>query len=216
MKKWISLSKIILLFVALSAGIAFGIYKNHQQKFQEVSIKLPRSVKISIYKDLGGDGPFNYDKDKTPLFILESSQKVELEKGIYDLVLDNPSNDYSNPVIKKMVDYGTTQIVVEPAYTDSKLASLLPAARPGALIGLYADYPLIRQNYTISKDALYGFGDWYGAVLQPKDPTQDVLKVMLHEVDNSWKMAVKNPDISIGKPANPGVPPGVLDQLDKL
>jgi hypothetical protein len=216
MKRWISLPKVILLLLALGAGIALGVYKNHQTKLQEVTINFPQGVKVSIYNDSGGDGAFNYNPNQKPLFTLESSQKIQTERGVYDFVIDNSNNDYDNPVTKQPIDYGTTEVILKPVYTETKLASLLPTIKPAALGGLYAAYPLIQQNYTISKDGLYGVGDWYGAVIAPKNPAMDTLRVILHKEGSSWKMAIKEPVISIGKPSNSNIPPAVIEQVDEL
>jgi hypothetical protein len=213
--RWLSLPKIILLATAFSAGVFFGIYKNHQTSYNNVVVHLPKNVKASIYKDLGGDGPFNYDKNK-PLIALQPSQSVKLKRGVYDVVINDPANQYTNPVIKKSVDYGTREISVELNYTDEKLNSLLPEVSSSAQAAIYAAHPSIKQGYIIAKEHLYGLGDWYGAELQPKDPAMDNLKVILRLDNSSWKMAIDDPTISIGQPSNPDIPFEVIKKVDQL
>jgi hypothetical protein len=207
----------VLLFAALIAGIVLAkiTHTVSSNDGMSVNVILADGLRVSVYKDAGGDGPFNYDAQQPPILNLSSSQQTNLKPGIYDFVLNNP-DQYKNPVIKKEITKSSNEIKIMPVYTDTKLAYLLPSVRQEAQNALFAAYLPIKQNYTISKDQAYGLGDWYGAMLQAKNPSMDNLKVILHKTNNSWSMAIKEPMISIGKPANPNIPPEFIDLVDKL
>jgi len=179
-------------------------------------MQVPQGIEVSIYKDLGGDGAYNYNQNRPLLVTVSSSQKVKLKTGIYDVVVSDPSNLYSNPVTKEIISYNTKTVTVHPSYNDQKLESLLPSVRPSILESLYKAYPHIPQNYTVINDHLYVLGDWYGSVLKPKNPSLDTLRIIMHKEGSAWKLAIKQPTISIGEPSNPTIPPDVIEKVDQL
>jgi hypothetical protein len=209
-------TKLVLLVIALLGGVAFGTYKSHQGSLVQVFVSVPQNIQLSVYEDRGGDGAYNYDASKSPLFMISSSQKLALGIGkTYDFVADNPNSKYSNPVTKETIAYGT-EVSIQLSYCSQKLASLLPSVRQSALKALYAKYPPIQQNYVAAKDQLYMLGDWYGVVLQPKDASQDAVRAIMHKKGSTWSLAIRHPDLSIGMPSNPDIAQAIIEQVDKL
>ena len=200
----------------LVCGIVLGVYQNHRHAYQHVLVQLPTNVKVSIYKDLGGDGAYNYNPNSKPIATLSTSKKVALKRGVYDFVADNPAQKYTNPVSRQTIDYSTSSVTLQLSYSDEILATILPEIKTDALNALYQNYPDIQQNYTISKEQLYMLGDWYGVVLQPNDSSLDTLRAILHKDNNHWQLVSGQPDLSIGEPSHPNIPPQIIEQVDQL
>lgn len=205
-----------LLVIALGAGIGLGLYQNHQQQFEQVSVTLPAGVTARIYPDLGGDGSYNYDPQSKPVATLSGSRPVQLKNGVYDLVIADPAHHYTQTVFRQTVDYMTISIAPRLAYTDGYLTNTLPQLRSQIDANLFSQESALQPNYHIGNDKLYLLGDWYGAVLQPNDANLDTLRVILHKSGSGqWQVAAQ-PDLSIGEPSHQNIPVSVIESVDTL
>lgn len=208
--------KLLLVVVALVGGWIFGNLKNNQLSNVKVQVNVPSATKISVYKDLGGDGPYSFDPSQPLASDLSYSQEVNLSPGTYDLVASDPNHVYVNDISQALVNATTSAISPHLSYTESKLQAMLPGVRAAAQAVLFKTYPTLETNYTVSKDGLFMLGDWYGAVLKPVSPNMDTLRVILESRNGSWTVAVRQPDISIGEPSNPKIPAAVVEAADQL
>jgi hypothetical protein len=207
--------KTVWLVVALVIGLVAGLVHDYHNTFKKVYVQLNPNLQLSIYKDLGGDDAYAYNTQKPPLLSLDSSQTTKLKKSVYDFVVNDPTHQYENPIIKVVIDNNTNFVGIAPSYTTGKLAELLNSQRATIQRALLSWYPALPSFYTISTEHLYEQGDWYGAVLKPLNPANDQLKVILQNSGGRWKVAAK-PQISIGIPSNQSIPPEVIDNLDQL
>lgn len=205
----------VLVVFAFAAGIGYGIYKNNKISMREVSVDLPKGVRVSVYKDLGGDGAANYDANDS-VESLSASGTISIKTGSYIFAIESQPNQYKNPFSRETIDQTTSKITIKPTYSDEKLSELLPEARSAALTALYAKYPLLKQNYTIAGDGIYELGNWYGVTLIPKNPTFDTVKMIMKLENGSWKPAIGHPMISVGQPSNPTIPLSVLQGVNSL
>jgi hypothetical protein len=208
--------RIIWAVGAAIIGVIGGLVVNYEHSFQKVTVTVDAGLHAQIYKDLGGDGAYNYKASSTPVASLSSSQTIKLRDGTYDAVVSDPSHEYENPVIKIVVTPGTNSASISPTYTTTKLAALLTNEQPAILQALNAKYPTLSGLYTVSNGQLYERGDWFGAELVPSNPSDDLLRVILHEEDGTWKVATDPPQISIGEPSNTDIPSDVIESVDQL
>lgn len=204
--------RLVYLFVAVMVGVTAGLVVSYRHRFHQVYIKINTGTNVSIYRATSGG---HYDSNKTPLFNLSSSRRVRLKEGVYANVLSDPGHIYKNDVSFIRVDPYTRSVTINQNYSDQKLASLLPDARNQVKQVLDSKYPLSRSTYDISKDGLYQQGDWYGAVIVPRDPSQDTVRIILHETGGAWVVAA-DPNIMIGKPSHPDIPANVVEAVDEL
>ncbi|HEY5152563.1 MAG TPA: hypothetical protein VII55_01170 [Candidatus Saccharimonadales bacterium] len=196
-------------------GVTFGLIVNYRGSFKQVSVKLGANLRLSIYKDLGGDAPYNYNTHGSPLFDLSTNGTVKLKKGVYDFVVNDPSHQYENPITKVVVSDSTSSVTISPFFTDQKLRDLLGSERSTIQQTMLSQYPSLNSFYTIGTDQLYEYGNWYGAVLNPLDAQYDKLHIIMERQGGSWKVEAP-PQISIGIPSNPFVPSDVVDSVDQL
>lgn len=204
-----------LLLVAGFAGGGWLAHAHNQAHPRLIKLGLPTGIKVAVYPDRGGDGAFNYDGSKPPVWTGQAGQTFSLANGIYDFVLDDPDNRYASDVTRVDIDDNTTDVNLQPSYSQARLAALLPAARADAQAALYKRYPQIPGSYSVARDGLFGLGDWYGALLKPADASLDPVRVILQKTTAGWVMAAGDPAISIGQPAHPNIPAEAIEQVDK-
>lgn len=208
--------KVILVMVAVSVGLGLGLLQNYVRSFHDVNVKLASSIEVSIYKDRGGDGTYNYDTKAKPLKTLTNNDTIRLKEGAYVFVVDDPSNQYENPATKHRIDGPNQTITINPGYTTEKLKQLLPDIRENARAALYTQYPRLPQNYTITADATYIRGEWYGFVIKPNEPQFDVVRGIMHKKDGSWRLETNPLLLSIGAPSHPDIPFEIVSAVNKL
>jgi hypothetical protein len=208
-------TRLILTAAAIVVGVAGGLVANYQRSFHNVAITIDPGLQVAVYKDLGGDGAYNYNANSTPLASLNGDQTIKLRDGIYDAVVSDPNHQYENPVIKVVVTAGTNSATISPTYTTARLAALLASQQAAITQALDAKYPSLPSLYTVSGQ-LYEHADWYGAVLEPNNPANDILRVILHKQGSTWAVVTDPPEISIGEPSNLSIPTDVIESVDQL
>lgn len=209
-------NRLIWVAACVILGVVGGLAVNYQHSFRKVDVSIDPGLNVTIYKDLGGDGAFNYNPNSKPIARLSASQTITIRDGTYDTVVSDPTHEYENPVVKFVVAPGTDSVAVSPSYTSSKLATLLANEQPAITQALQAEYPDFSQNYGIADEQLYEQGNWYGAVLTPSAPTSDALRVILQKQGGSWGVVTDPPQISIGEPSFPNIPTDVIESVDQL
>lgn len=208
--------QIIMVAASLLAGIILAFYLNYKHSFNQVTVSGPVNGKVLVYKDLGGDGAFNYDASKPPLYTVSIGDTLTIKQGLYDFVLDNSEGKYTDNVTRSNITTNTKKVALTPTYTEKELRRLLSSEKSAIQAALTRKYPGITENYTITSEHLYMTGVWYGSVLKPATPNFDTLKVILHKTGGSWKLAIDQPMVSIGQPSNTSIPFAVIDAVDRL
>jgi hypothetical protein len=209
--------KLIWVTVAIVVGVAGGLATNYEHSFHNVGLTLSPSLSIAVYKDQGGKAAPSYNSSSKPIARLNSSQTIKIRDGSYDAVVNDPDHEYENPVIRFVVTPATDDATINLSYTSSKLATLLASEQPAITQALEAEYPDFSANYSIATGRLYEQGNWYGAVLTPSAPTSDIVRVILQkDSDGSWDVVIDPPQISIGEPSHPNIPPNVIESVDQL
>lgn len=208
---------ISLLFVGVAIGVSLGLVSNYLNSFKVIYVKNLQGLQINVYKDRGagaGNKVYNFDPNKS-LFSMRSSQSVKLKKGVYDFVVNDPVHQYDNTTTKLVVGKFTDSVTIDPGYNAQKLSELLQTEGPKARQALISSYPATPGTYTLTSEALYGHGEWYGAKLSPQATYLDTLYVIMHKSNGVWSVAAR-PQLSIGIPSNPSIPGDVIENVDQL
>jgi len=209
--------RIIIAILVIVAGLVAGGIVNMIRDTKTMHISLEDGVtNVNVYPDLGTGQPYNYNSKNKPVATITVSGSVKLHTGTYDFVISgNTASQFANPVSQIDVTRATTAITINPLLASAQLTKLLQTKQAAIHQALSTNYPTLSQYYTISNEALYRHGDWYGAVLTPSNPTVDTLRLVMHQTDTSWSIAAK-PQVSIGAPSNPNIPTDVLTAIDIL
>lgn len=206
--------KYILVALCLPLGCVVGIFVHQQKSKVSYQVDIPAGQTVKVYRDIGGDAPFQYDATKPPLDNLARSQSITTKPGVYDFVLSN-SQDYSAPVVKVTVNEGTKRVSVRPSYSDAKLNALLVEERDGVIDALRRSYGAKADLYVFSVIKLFERGNWAGVTLTPKSSQYDPVRLIFHKQGGVWSVATAPSILVIGS-YNPSVPQAVIDQVNAL
>ncbi len=208
--------RVIILLLAIVVGVIGGGMVNQRRGFGQVEVHIDDGLTVAVYPDSGGNNSYNYDPHQTPLFTLRAAeQTIKLKHGIYDFVLIGSVSQYENPVTKLVVNSSREGISISPTYTYGKLNNLLSDERSQIQQALYNAYPDLGGSYIVGGDQLFDKGEWYGAALQPIDPSNDRLHIIMKRSGDQWVVAAA-PQINIAIPAYPNIPDNIIDTVDLL
>ncbi|HZM64582.1 MAG TPA: hypothetical protein VFB59_05600 [Candidatus Saccharimonadales bacterium] len=191
----------LIFFVTLGV-LALTIIAYLLTHFSFVSFDAKEGTTLSLHTKQK-----NGASDK-PTAILNQSQKIAfIAHGSYRAVFSRPDFE-DKPEDVSIESLSHSFSTPDLNYTEAKLENILTQEKDSIhkIVPLATD----KIQYTISREKLYLKGEWYGATLRPSDPsTADILKVICHKIDGSWKMVV-SPRITIFKGEFPDVPPPVI------
>jgi hypothetical protein len=195
--------------------VSYSIYRNYQNRYQYLILSSNQSFEFKLYKHGSSLDGLDYN-DKGMIFSSNKSGKYKIKRGAYIYVASRPSKDYA-PIIKPL-SLSTTRVLVsinDFKYTDQKLQSLLITESPGIENLINNSYPLPMANYSIASPKLYYTGQWYGAVLVPKDAlNQDTYRIVLKKKDGRWSVVTTPPSIILSQPVYPNIPFDILSDLN--
>ena len=190
-------------------------YKTYVNQYQYLVLSGNQSFEFSLFKRSSSIDGLYYNKNDL-VFSTNKSGKYKIKRGDYVYVASRPSKDYA-PIIKPL-SLGTTRVLVsinDFKYTDQKLQSLLITESPGIENLINNSYPLPMTNYSIVSPNLYYTGQWYGALLVPKDAlNQDTYRIVLKKKDGRWSVVTTPPSIILSQPVYPNIPFDVLSDLN--
>lgn len=198
--------------VLLGIGLGIGAFVHHQRSIASFAVDIPTGATVKIFRDQGGDAPFQYDPSK-PLFTLHSDETVKTKVGVYDFVITGGASDYATTVSKTIVNKATSRVTINPTLSQAKLQSELSTEKPLILAALGAKFGDLGTYYTVSKVALYEHGDWAGVVLHPTFPQYDPARVVLTKKDGAWTV-VNDPAIYVIGSLNKNIPSAVVSAIN--
>lgn len=211
MKKLIAL----LVFVVLVIIGAWSVLA-YYHSFQSVQLTTDSGQSLTIYKGAyEGDGHTTGRLGEVVRTVTDS-QPFKLKKGSYTVALADPKKQYGTTIFRLTVGDEPVKKTIHPDYSATTLATQLPVEEPAIQRVLQAKYPQIGKTFTLADGSLYGRGDWYGALLKPKDPATDIYRVVLQKKDNTWVLAVDQPEILISQIKYPNIPAAALNDVDNF
>jgi hypothetical protein len=206
---------VIAVCAVLLIMVSYSIYRNYQNRYQYLILSGNQSFEFSLFKRSSSIDGLYYNKNDL-VFSTNKSGKYKIKRGDYVYVASRPSKDYA-PIIKPL-SLGTTRVLVsinDFKYTDQKLQSLLITESPGIETLINNSYPLPMANYSIVSPKLYYTGQWYGALLVPKDAlNQDTYRIVLKKKDGRWSVVTTPPSIILSQPVYPNIPFDILSDLN--
>lgn len=113
---------------------------------------------------------------------------------------------------------GQPQREVSTSPSKQQLAERLETERPTILTVLTSAYPKSQTDYIIGSEALYGKGEWYGAVLTYKGSdmmNRDTLRVLLQKKSGVWILRTTPPELLLSSKKYPDVPKSVLQSINR-
>ncbi|HEX5744316.1 MAG TPA: hypothetical protein VFX84_02600 [Candidatus Saccharimonadales bacterium] len=203
----------ILCLASYGVGLWLGSYVQDKRSMASFKVDIPDGTTVKVFRDLGGDGPFRYDPSK-PLFTLTSDRRLITKSGVYDFVIE-PGKDYQVNVVRKTVNTSVRSVAINPAFSQSKLATELAAEKGGILGALFTRLGKAPIYYAVDKLALFEQGEWAGVTLKPKSAKFDPARFVLNKKGGSWRV-VNEPSILVIGSLNKSVPPGVVASVNSL
>lgn len=201
--------------VAVVFIVAFVVYRNYQNKYQNLVVSSNKPFTLKLYNSEHELDSQSFDEKKVVLEIYKSG-KYRLKKGGYIYVASRPSKDYL-PVTEPLVLDKKEVVLKIPSFslTDKKLSEMLQAETAAINKKIYDAYPVPMQSYTIQQPRLYHEGQWFGAILAPNDPeNQDTYRIVMQKKKGKWEVVTKPPSILLAKQVYPDVPFDVLSDLN--
>lgn len=206
---------IALCVVGVFMGIGAGLYVNNERSYQNVTIQGPKDTSAKIYINTSGDAPFSFSNDAIPVAEVKEKGSFRLKNGRYYVVLDDPSKKFDQRVTDISIQKGIDEYTYSGTLKATELARLATAENAPIAQAINAKYPSLKDSYTLRNVTLYQLGEWAGAVIQPKTPDLDTLKVILKKEGKGWTLQTV-PQISIGKPAHKQIPEAVIDAVNDI
>lgn len=203
----------VCFVIMLAAGMALGSFVHRQRNMVSFAVNIPDGAVVKVYADLGGDAPFQYDADK-PLFTLDSDDEIKTKVGVYDFVIQN-KEDYQTGVKKVVVNNATTEVSVQPDFSNTKLALELVQNKDQITGALTAKFNDLATYYNIDKMELYKQGQWAGVTLTPKSSAHDPVRFVLGKKDGGWTV-VNSPSIFVLGSEYKSVPGDVVSAVNSL
>lgn len=143
---------------------------------------------------------------------VKQSVTLPLQPGNYLYTIDGEKYDASQKT-HFSVDDSTSEITVNPSYSQSYLASLQKQEEAAITTVINARYP--HTSFTTSKLLLHGRGDWASLQLAAQQNPRDIpetYRVILHRENTTWSISIP-PSIAITAREYPDVPRDVINSL---
>lgn len=213
MKRMVIIGVVFVLVLSV-VGVFLGRYVHNKRSLVTYSVTIPAGSVVTMFRDLGGDGPFSYDSTK-PIKRLASSQKVTTKVGIYDFVIDNSSGKYADPTTQVIINSATSNVNINPALSDQELGKLSIDERPAIVSGFNKELSGFNKYYSIDKVVVFGSGEWAGVTMVPKSSQYDPARVVLSKTSGQWKV-ISKPAIMVVGSSNKSIPEKVVISTNKL
>jgi hypothetical protein len=178
-----------------------------------MSVDIPDGESVSVYKDLGGDGAYNYDPSSEPEFIIDSDQDINIKRGLYVYVIEDKKNVYEKP-IERFYAEGKKSIKIDSDFNQNKLGELLTKERSKIRSTIVKKYPQFPELYKVSRENLFKKGDWYGAYVEARNSFYDDARIILNKQNGQWSVATDPPQIIIGEPSHKNIPIDVIREVN--
>jgi hypothetical protein len=205
---------ILIFFIILfsSTYILFDSFKANNQK-QDVLIKLNNIEKADIYliDDQGSN--------KKVVTISDKANNVSLTKYQDFDIRYTATNDYESGIYSFYNDKKTTEIIVNPYYSNDILNNLLNQEKD-TINNVVNNYiAIMSAPYTIKNISLFGLGDISGVTLTYIGDdifNSDTIRLALQKDNNNWTIINNKPELVLTKYNTPAVKADILEKINLL
>jgi hypothetical protein len=213
---------LIVLVLLAVGGIGWSLYASYQQVTVSFTQTKP-GFAVNIYKTAGPTGETSATeliKAGSLVKTVESDDSFKLKSGSY--AWETTGNDFQRQTGTLELKQTPLVIVVNPKYTDTKLASLLIQEKP-ALQKLMGTIPGVGTSFKTNDGKLYQDGTWYGAIIYPNVSAEtlrtsyvDVFHVVAHKESGNWKIITNPPDLALSTRTYLNIPRDILVDVNKM
>ena len=143
-------------------------------------------------------------------------EPMKVKKGEYTLTQFGENIQSESRVVE--IDADTDEIAVSFRYTSDFLTKTFARERSAIRAALQKEYPQLKTLYTISHEAVYEKGQFYGATLTFKDrksEQRDTLRVLMQKQDDEWQVRSTPPQPVLSAPTFTDVHPATLEAINR-
>ena len=209
-----------LIGLAVIGGGAFIWYQNRPHEVKVIYRSGENDLVVDVFSNvIEIDDVTTYEKPQDPLATFDHSKTISLKKGTY-LAVSRPDKDYQKINQVFQVKKSGNKLIIEAAYSKSKLARELAAQEQAIRQAVESEITGLDTYYFYKYEA-YLDATWAGVILAPKDyqnmpiNKRDFLRVVLKKDGGDWRAQTK-PEIVLGVPSYPDVPRSILDEINQI
>ena len=198
MKRFIAL----LIILILGVGVLIFTFSRTTVMFDYKNIETIAVTEKGTGKSVGTIS------NNSSLYLPKDTDLVATYKGV---------SGYANGTVT-FNSSGTMPVKLRPYYSKTKLLELLTLESPQIRNQINAQFPDITTRFTLSKEGLLRYGDWYIALYKYKGEyslNSDSLRVVAKKTDGSWKTA-SSPEIFLNVVSYPDIPKEILQKANDL
>lgn len=149
---------------------------------------------------------------------LTGTGAIRLQPGTYYVVAsgDGLSND---PIKIEVSDSQTQTVEINPYYSAQYLSTTFSSEIPAITQLLTSTYPITKDRYVIKNGTFRHFGEWYTTILYENNSLThsavDVYGVILHKVDDEWKIAA-SPNLIFSYNDHKDIPKDIIAAINQV
>lgn len=209
-----SLIRFSSFFIAVAIVVAGVMLAFDYFSYRAVTFKLSSETSsVSIYPSSYID---NSDSAAKLITQREGSGTIRLKPGSYSAV-PRGENVTSTP-IAITVTSATSDIVIDPYFTNSYLSGQLSNEIPSINTIIMQKFPQIEQGFTLKTGTFFGHGDWYIVSCTPSSTQAgkgvDVYTLIVKKAGDSWSV-VAGPSIVFTYSDNSSIPKDVIQMANQ-
>lgn len=174
------------------------------------------AAKIYAVPNKPTDSPESLIRNLQPVRETTESTYLRLRKGMYVVVMGDVP-EYNLQYEKVVLADQPVTVVVDPAYSNARLAAMLVGELPTIQAAIKQTVPGIDTQFLLGPGRLFGKGEWYGTVIYPNKTAEelrlqyvDVYHVVLKKEGGTWKVITMPPEIVLSTVTHPNIPRQVL------
>ncbi len=160
-------------------------------------------------------GYIELTSDVTEPLYPPAGEEVRLKKATYHMQTIGDNIESSSEDIT--IDSTSDTLGIEFTYNRTYLDSLYADEKDAILALISTTYPQIESRYTITRAALYGKGEIFGAQLVATTPSDhsDTLRILLQKQSDEWRVLSNPPTPILSAPEYPQIDPQILRTINQ-
>jgi uncharacterized pyridoxamine 5'-phosphate oxidase family protein len=208
---------VVLSLIIGIAGVAFVIYRRSYQTLIITFNDSHSGVVVDVYK-YTSDNDTNTVK---PADLVGSNislnTSLKLRRGGYRIV---SKKNTSYRQIDEQINLADSvqSVVIDPAYSVSKLTAQLQNEQQAINKSLMNTFPNLQRLYTVGRQELFNKGEWYGATLDYKGfdyQNNDRLLVVAQKTKGAWVVITQPPEQTISNKKYPQIPRDIVIAMNR-
>lgn len=193
----------LVILLAIIGTIIFGFIEYFSYRTVAIEFIKP-DLSITIY-----------NSTDNKITSLDKNENIKVKEGSYYYI---PTSDsFNSDKVYFLVTNNNSVVEINPAYSNTRLSTLLDKEGSKIHSSLTSKYPAIVGGYVIGDEKLYNHGDWYSARLiqRPQGTDEpDIYRVILKKDNNVWKVVV-SPRLIISVQDFPEIPTSYIKSVNE-